>query len=185
MARLQTVTRRRGDRNSGSQRSQSFSYAFIQLQSSGIAPVPDLLDRGINVGLGTDSYTNNFFEVMRGAFLIHKAHRQDPRLMQVSLVFNMATAMRARVLGRADLGTIKKGKLADLVILDGDTPTPLNEHNLLDQLVLYRNPCNVDSVMLNGRFLLEHRCCVTLDEEKVLAETGPQLQNYGGAADGT
>ena len=52
----------------------------------GIAPVPELAAAGVTLGLGSDSYIDNFFEVMRGAFLIHKAHRHDPRVMPAGLV---------------------------------------------------------------------------------------------------
>ena len=53
----------------------------------GIAPVPDLVAAGVTVGLGSDGYITDMFEVMRGAFLIHKAHRQDPRVMPANLVW--------------------------------------------------------------------------------------------------
>ena len=53
----------------------------------GIAPVPDLVAAGVIVGLGSDGYITDMFEVMRGAFLIHKAARQDPRVMPAGLVW--------------------------------------------------------------------------------------------------
>ncbi|MHB0885994.1 MAG: amidohydrolase family protein [Bacillota bacterium] len=135
----------------------------------GVAPVPDLLARGVSVGLGTDGYINNFFEVMRGAFLIHKAYRQDPQVMPSRTVFDLATAQGARALGLADAGTIEPGKSADIVILDADLPSPLNERNLFDQLVLYRNPQDVEMVMVRGRVLLEGGRLTTVDEERVRA----------------
>lgn len=135
----------------------------------GVAPVPDLLARGITVGLGTDGYLNNFFEVMRGAFLIHKAHRQDPSVMPARLVFDLATARGAEALGLADTGHLEVGKSADVVILRADLPTPLNEDNLFDQLVLYRNPQDIETVIVRGRVLLEEGRVLTLDEERVRA----------------
>ena len=135
----------------------------------GVAPVPDLLARGVTVGLGTDGYINNFFEVMRGAFLIHKAHRQDPRVMPAATVFDLATAQGARALGLTDAGTLEPGKSADLVIIRADLPSPLNERNLFDQLVLYRNPQDVETVMVRGRVLLEGGRLTTIDEERVRA----------------
>lgn len=135
----------------------------------GVAPVPDLLARGVTVGLGTDGYINNLFEVMRGAFLIHKAYRQDPQVMPARTVFDLATAHGARVLGLAGAGTLEPGKSADVVVVRADLPSPLNEKNLFDQLVLYRNPQDVEMVMVHGRVLLEDGRLTTVDEERIRA----------------
>ncbi len=132
----------------------------------GVAPVPEMLDRGIEVGLGSDGYINNFFEVMRGAFLIHKAYRQDTQTMPAHTVFDMATAMGARVLGRDDLGTIEVGKLADVITVRmDDIATPINEHNVFDQLILYRNPSDVINVYVGGRALKQDGKLTTIDKE--------------------
>jgi 5-methylthioadenosine/S-adenosylhomocysteine deaminase len=72
----------------------------------GIAPVPDLIAAGVTVGLGSDGYINDFFEVMRGAFLIHKAHRQDPRVMPANQVWYLATEGGARALGLEKIGRL-------------------------------------------------------------------------------
>lgn len=135
----------------------------------GVAPVPDLLARGVTVGLGTDGYINNFFELMRGAFLFHKAYRQDPQVMPAGTVFDLATAQGARAIGLADAGTLEPGKSADVVIVRADLPSPLNEKNLFDQLVLYRNPQDVEMVMVRGRVLLEGGRLTTVDEERIRA----------------
>ncbi|GAI16074.1 unnamed protein product, partial [marine sediment metagenome] len=66
----------------------------------GIAPIPALLAKGIKTGLGTDGFINNFFEVMRGAFLIHKAYHQNPMIMPAKDVYKMATNGGAKALGR-------------------------------------------------------------------------------------
>jgi 5-methylthioadenosine/S-adenosylhomocysteine deaminase len=121
----------------------------------GIAPVPQLISTGVTLGLGSDSYIDNFFEVMRGAFLIHKANGLDPRLMPAHLVFHLATEGGARTLGLDSVGRIQAGWKADLQLITADFPTPVGAWNLYDQLILYRNPENVRSVMVNGRFLLK------------------------------
>jgi 5-methylthioadenosine/S-adenosylhomocysteine deaminase len=104
----------------------------------GIAPVPDLIAAGVTVGLGSDGYINDFFEVMRGAFLIHKASRQDPRVMPASLVWYLATEGGAHALGLEKVGRLAPGWQADLQLIDSQLPTPLAAHNLYDQLLLYR-----------------------------------------------
>ena len=127
----------------------------------GIAPVPQLISAGVTLGLGSDSYIDNFFEVMRGAFLIHKAKGLDPRLMPASLVYHLATEGGARTLGLDSVGRIEAGWKADLQLISTDFPTPAGAWNLYDQLILYRNPGDVQSVMVNGRFLLREGVLLT------------------------
>jgi cytosine/adenosine deaminase-related metal-dependent hydrolase len=136
----------------------------------GVAPIPSYQRKGVTTGLGTDGYVNNFFDVMRGAFLIHKAHHQSPEVMPAELVYDLATAQGAKAVGREDLGRIREGLPADLITINLDTPTPINEKNVYDQLILFRNPENVSEVMVNGRMLKEKGELLTVDEEKIKAE---------------
>lgn len=135
----------------------------------GVAPVPDMLRLGIPVGLGTDGYINNFFEVMRAAFLIHKAYRQSPEEMPAKSVYEMATSLGAKAIGRPDAGKIEEGCVADLISIAADTPTPINRHNVYDQLILFRNPENVRDVMVNGAFVKRDGVLTTLEKENVKA----------------
>ena len=121
----------------------------------GIAPIPQLASAGVTIGLGSDSYIDNFFEVMRGAFLIHKANGLDPRLMPANLVYFMATEGGAQALNLEKVGRIEAGWKADLQLIDAGFPTPAGEWNLYDQLILYRNPEHVRMVMVDGRILLK------------------------------
>jgi 5-methylthioadenosine/S-adenosylhomocysteine deaminase len=121
----------------------------------GIAPVPQLAAAGVTIGLGSDSYIDNFFEVMRAAFLIHKANGLDPRLMPAPLVYYLATEGGARALGLEKVGRVEAGWKADLQLIAADFPTPAGEWNLYDQLILYRNPQDVRMVMVDGRILLQ------------------------------
>ncbi|KUO50106.1 MAG: amidohydrolase [Desulfitibacter sp. BRH_c19] len=134
----------------------------------GVAPIPDMLEKGILVGLGTDGYINDFFEVMRGAFLIHKAYRQDPQVMPSSLVYKMATSMGANVLGFKKLGEIKQGYLADLITIDASLPTPLNSENIYDQLVLFKSSIDVKDVMINGKWIMQNREILSINEKQAI-----------------
>lgn len=118
----------------------------------GIAPVPDLVAAGVTVGLGSDGYITDMFEVMRGAFLIHKAHRQDPRVMPASLVWYLATEGGARALGLEQVGRLAPGWQADLQLIDSTLPTPVETWNLYDQLLLYRSRRDVRAVMVAGQW---------------------------------
>jgi cytosine/adenosine deaminase-related metal-dependent hydrolase len=122
----------------------------------GIAPLPQLCEAGVTVGLGSDSYIDNFFAVMRGAFLIHKANQQDPRVMPASQVYYLATEGGARALSLDKVGRISMGWKADLQLIDASFPTPAASWNLYDQLILYRDPQDVRLVMVNGKIVFEN-----------------------------
>ena len=133
----------------------------------GFSPVPEMLDAGIPVALGTDGYINNFFEVMRGAFLMHKARLQDPTVMPAATVWKMATEHGAMALGIDNIGRLEPCCAADLITIDLDLPTPPEPHNLYDQVLLWRNPEQVRNVMVAGRFLMRDGEIPGVDEEAI------------------
>lgn len=137
----------------------------------GWAPVPEMLLRGITIGLGTDGYINNFFEVMRGAFLMPKARLQDPTVMPAQIVWRMATEDGARALGLGGVGQLRPGYQADLVLIRSDLPTPLTVDNLCDQLLLFSNPEQVTDVMVAGRWLKRDGRILCGDETAIRART--------------
>ncbi len=118
----------------------------------GIAPIPQQVEAGVTLGLGSDGYINDFFEVMRGAFLIHKAYQQNPQVMPAHQVWYLATEGGARAMGYDKVGRLQPGWAADLQLIDGVFPTPAAEHNLYDQLVLWRNHNHVSDVMVAGQW---------------------------------
>ncbi|MCS7248166.1 MAG: amidohydrolase family protein [Anaerolineales bacterium] len=120
----------------------------------GIAPIPDLVAAGVQVGLGSDGYITDFFEVMRGAFLIHKAAKQNPQVMPAWQVWYLATEGGARALNLEGVGRLAPGWYADLQLFQVNLPTPLEEHNLYEQTLLYVNSSQVRSVMVGGEWLM-------------------------------
>ncbi len=141
----------------------------------GIAPVPQLVQAGVTVGLGSDGYIDNFFEVLRGAFLIHKAHHQDPRVMPAHLVWELATEGGARALNLAQVGRLQPGWQADLQLIDLTTlPTPPAAHNLYEQLILYRNAPDVRAVMVAGQVRVRDGGVLTADMDTLIARTREQ-----------
>jgi cytosine/adenosine deaminase-related metal-dependent hydrolase len=134
----------------------------------GIAPVPDLLERGLAPGLGTDGYINNFFEVMRGAFLIHKGHRQNAAVMDAKTVWAMATENGARAVygDRVKTGRLAEGWEADFIVIDtGDLPSAITPENLLEELILYRNPQDLRDVYAAGKALKKDGVLLTGDKK--------------------
>lgn len=122
----------------------------------GIAPVPQMLAKGVTLGLGSDGYINDFFEVMRGAFLIHKAGQQSTTVMPAETVFYLATEGGAKTLGWDNVGRLAPGYQADLQLIEAVFPTPVALHNLYDQLVLWRNHTHVREVMVAGQWRVRH-----------------------------
>ena len=142
---------------------------------NGFAPVPEMMEKGINVCLGTDgaasNNSQNMFREMGLLGLIHKGTHATPQCISAKETFKMVTANGAKALGLDKLiGSIEVGKKADLSILRLDVPSMMPNNNLLASLVYSANGSEVDTVMVDGRILMEGREVKTLDEEKVYYE---------------
>jgi cytosine/adenosine deaminase-related metal-dependent hydrolase len=142
----------------------------------GIAPIPELLEAGVTVGLGSDGYVNDFFEVMRGAFLLHKARLLDPGAMPAATVLGLATEGGARALGLDRVGRLEPGWTADLQVVDATFPTPVTEHNLFEQLVLWRNHTHVRDVMVAGTWRVRGGEVLGADLDAMRAATNEQAE---------
>jgi cytosine/adenosine deaminase-related metal-dependent hydrolase len=130
----------------------------------GIAPIPDLLEAGVTVGLGSDGYITDFFEVMRGAFLIHKAARQDPQVMPAAQVWHLATEGGARALGLEKIGRLSPGWQADLQIFKPTLPTPLTDSNLYEQTLLHCHRSDITATLVAGRPLMHAGVIMGVEE---------------------
>jgi len=142
----------------------------------GIAPIPELIAAGVTVGLGSDGYINDFFEVMRGSFLLHKARLLDPGTMPASTVFSLATEGGAAALGLERIGRLDVGWAADLQVVDATFPTPTTAHNLIEQLVLWRNHTHVRDVMVGGDWRVRNRDVLGADLDRMQAATHEQAR---------
>lgn len=133
----------------------------------GIAPAKQFLDAGLTVGLGTDGYVTDMFDVMRAAFLIHKGYLQDASVMPAETVLEMATIKGAQALGLGDqIGSLEVGKKADIILLDAQLPTPVTPDNAAAQLVAFGRGSFVQHVFVDGRQIVENGRVVTADEEE-------------------
>ena len=142
--------------------------------ASGIAPVPDLLRAGICVGLGTDGASSNnnldMLEEVNLAALLHKVNTLDPLAVPAGKALQMGTYNGAVALGFSDVGRIKPGYKADIILLNMNSEAWYPRHDLISLLVYSANSSSVDTVMVNGKVLMEHRNLLTLDEERILYE---------------
>lgn len=147
---------------------------------NGVARVKDYLKAGINIGLGTDdapcNNNNDMFEVMKYASLFQKAVHTDASLLQSRQILEMATINGARALGMEDqIGSLEPGKKADIILINTRTPalTPVflgENFNVFAHLVFAAHGDNVDTVIIDGKMVMEHREMLTVDEEEVIDE---------------
>ena len=143
---------------------------------NGLAAARALLDAGVRVGIGTDACTCsdnlNMFEAMRVASMVSRVQEIDyERWLATGEILDMATRGSAGVLGFDDadgtVGAIEPGRKADIVFLDlaHVNYVPLNDP--VNQVVHGEDGTGVESVMIGGRMVLEHRRVVTVDEAKL------------------
>lgn len=140
------------------------------LNAVGIAPVPEMMELGINVGLGNDGYIFDQFENMRAAYLLHKVWKRDPRVMTPLQVFEMTTVNVARMFNQEnELGSIEPGKKADIVIIKPRvTNTPVNSQTVYSHLVNTFSSKDVYTVIVDGKFVMKEGVLVNIDEEKAV-----------------
>ena len=147
---------------------------------TGVAPVPELRARGVNVGLGTDGMLSNFhldmFEAMRGACMLQRIHRLDAHALMSWDVLEMATRGGARAIGEApDLGAIEAGKRADAVLLDlgGAHLRPLirgRHDNFAALLTWCAHGSDVRTVLVDGVVVVEDRRLCLADEAAIVRD---------------
>ncbi|MGN8875928.1 amidohydrolase family protein [Pseudoflavonifractor sp. HCP28S3_F10] len=143
--------------------------------ASGVARIPEMLEKGITVSLACDGSasndTQNMLETIKAASLMQKVYHRDPSLMPASAVVELATLGGAKALGREDsLGSIEPGKKADLVIFDPISPFSNPVHDPVSALVYSSSPSNIHTVLVDGKVVLENGHMTTVDEEKILRE---------------
>ncbi len=136
--------------------------------ASGIAPVPELLEEGICVGIGTDGCASNnnldLFHEMSMAAKLGKVHTLDPAVMNAKSVLRMATIDGARALGISDItGSIEPGKKADIIILDTKKPHLTPMYNAASHIVYAARASDVTTSVINGRLIMENRKILSFD----------------------
>ena len=141
--------------------------------ASGVSPVPKMLENGVTVSLGTDSPCSNnaadMFEVIKVAALLHKGVNKNPTLMSARQVLKMATLDGARALcWENEIGSIEVGKRADLAIINFEKPHLCPLYNEVSHLVYAAKSADVETVLVNGKIVMENRRLTTLNVEHVM-----------------
>ncbi|MGQ9803308.1 MAG: putative aminohydrolase SsnA [Anaerolineae bacterium] len=141
----------------------------------GVAPVEEMLARGVRVALGNDGFSNNMFAEMKAAYLVHKLARRDPRAMPGDAVMRLAygnNAALARVFWPDRLlGELAPGATADLVFINYHPTTPLTAGNLPWHILFGVEASMITATVCAGRVLMRDRRLLTLDEEAITARS--------------
>lgn len=141
---------------------------------SGIARVPDMMDMGINVCLGTDGAASNnnlnMFEEMNLAAILHKGIAMNPQLMKAQDVLKMGTVNGARAIGFDDTGVLSEGMKADIILVDTDKPHFYPKNDPMAMIVYSAQAADVDTVIVDGSILMKNREFTHIDEEKIKFE---------------
>ena len=143
--------------------------------ASGFCPVPELMEEGINISLGTDAATcdNAFdmFDAMRLAAIVHKGRTLDPMAVPAEAVIEMATINGAKAIGlENEIGSLEVGKKADIITIDTLNCRIMPNVNPVSAVVYSAKGCDVDNVIIDGKFVVKDRAVLTMDEDKVIAE---------------
>lgn len=137
--------------------------------SSGVAPVREMLRAGIRVTVATDGCCSNndldLWEELRTAALLQKSATGDPTALPAREALRMATANGARAMGYADgeLGVLRPGALADVIVIDLEKPHLQPMNDLVSNLVYCGKAADVETVMVGGRIVVENRRIAGVD----------------------
>ena len=147
---------------------------------SGFAPVPEMLEMGLNVTLGTDGAASNnnlnLLEELHLASVVHNGYRLDPTIMKPEQVLKMATENGARAQGRERCGTLAVGNRADLVAIDLTKPHMRPSFETLPALTYQAQASDVCMTMVDGRILYENGVYLTMDQERIYYEYDKALR---------
>ncbi len=139
--------------------------------ASGICPVHVLLKNNVNVTIGTDGCASNnnldMFEEMKVASLLPKINTYKPDVVNAYQILEMATVNAAKFL-EINSGSIEVGKAADIILLDLNKPFMNPIHNIVSNIVYAANGSCVDTVIIDGKIVVQNKKVLTLDEEEVI-----------------
>ena len=142
--------------------------------ASGIAPVPRLLKEGVTVALGTDGTSSNnnldMLQEVQLAALLHKVNEYDPLAVPAFEALKMGTEYGAKAVGLDGIGRLEAGAKADIVLVSMKGAAWVPRFNEVSLLVYSGSAADVDTVICDGKILMQHRELKTLDEEKIKYE---------------
>ena len=144
--------------------------------ASGVSPVPEMRAAGVAVGLGTDgpAGSNNDLDLMEEIDLaakLAKITKMDPRALNAQAVVEMATIDGARALHmEKQIGSLEKGKKADLILISLDEPNAVPMYDIYAQLAYALKGSDVETVMIGGKVVMHDHRLLTVNEEAAIAK---------------
>lgn len=141
----------------------------------GRCPVPELLDLGVTVAIGSDApapdRSADMFRHMQQAMHYHRRHFRDDQVLPPGKALEMVTVDAARALGlEAEIGSLEPGKKADIVLLDLAKPHLVPANMPVHRAVYFANAADIDTTIVDGRVLMRGRRLVGSEEAAILAE---------------
>ena len=139
----------------------------------GLTAVEKMLAAGVKIGLGNDGFSNAMWEEWKAAYLSHKLNQLDPRRMPADIVARMAVYNNATLVSELfnqSIGRITPNGQADLIIVDYQPFTEVNENNLPWHIVFGFHESMIHTTIVGGRVLMQDRKLLTLDESRIKSE---------------
>ena len=155
-----------------------------QVIASGAMRLRELVDAGATVGLGTDGLAvsgQSMFEAMKSAYGLHRLSRMDPTWPPAEQLLDLACRHGARVLGRP-AGVISEGSLADLAVIDLQSPRFQPAHRPVAMLALVGHGSDVRDVVVGGEVVVRRGRPTRVDLDEVMAKAGEAAERVAGAA---
>lgn len=146
----------------------------------GTADVLGLLERGVVVGLGNDGFGSNLLDDLKAVYLLQKHAHADPKVLDMDqahrLFFQNNYAIAKRLLG-VDLGQVKAGYQADLILVDYDPPTPLDAGNMMGHFIFGMcSRFDVTTAFVKGKLVMRERQVLGVDLQRAYANARQQAQ---------
>jgi cytosine/adenosine deaminase-related metal-dependent hydrolase len=140
----------------------------------GYSEVIDLMNKGVLVGLGSDGFSSSQFRAMDCCYVLHKHEKGDPRVMTPSNVVQLAIKNNSRIASRFfkdEVGVIKEGAKADLIMLEYSSPTPVNKDNICGHIIFGINSSAITDTIINGKIVMKDRILKFIEEEELFSKS--------------
>lgn len=139
----------------------------------GYCDAMDLMKKGNLVGIGTDGFPSDIFRAMNICYGLHTHHSKDTNLIRTDEIVKMAIINNGKIASKhyeTQVGCIKEGAKADLILIDYNSPTAINSDNISSHMIFGMNGGAISHAIINGKIVMENRVICDLDEKEIYAK---------------